>query len=992
MSDLQELRRKTLERLLRQQIAGEVRFDAHSRTLYSTDASIYQIEPIGVVIPRTMADVEATVQTAMDWEVPILPRGGGTSLSGQSIGPAIVIDFSKYLHEIIEIDVGHCRARVQPGVVLDQLNAALAPHGLQFGPDVATSSRANLGGMIGNNSAGARSIVYGKTVDHVVELSVLLSNGRPARFGPLSLDEWQAMRNAAGLEGTIYRTVDQVVNDCQAEIERRFPKILRRVSGYNLDEFLACAGRAGAADRRTHAGMRTIPVSQLSRNGSRTQPLNLAKLIVGSEGTLAVVTEALLNLVPLPKHRGLVMVHYDRLESALESLEDILPGGPSAVEIIDRMMLDLAASNLEAARQLAPVRGQPDALLLVEFSSDDAAEVAERAGELESRLARRRDVGPRVPGLDAESRDGLWRVRNAGMGLLYGIPGQRKPVSFVEDAAVSPEKLPEFARRFKAILAAHGTIGSFYGHASVGCLHVRPLLNLKDPAEVAAMRAIAEEVADLVLEFGGAMSGEHGDGLARSMWNEKLFGPVVYQAFRQVKAAFDPKGLLNPGKIVDAPDMREQLRAADSLAAQAPETILDFSRQGGLIPAIELCNGAGACRKMRPGTMCPSYMVTREEEHSTRGRANALRAALDGRLPGGLSDRRLYEVLDLCLMCKGCKAECPSNVDLAALKAEFLHQYYQRHTRPLGNFFLGHIRTWNRLGAIAPRWTNSLLASPAFRWLLERVAGIDHRRRLPLLAPETLEGWWRRHSPHPRAGQRGRVVLLDDCFTAFHEPRVAIAAIELLERSGYAVELAGIGCCGRTLLSKGYLREAQQLARRNLAQLAPRVGPDVPLLGCEPSCLLTFADEYRMLRLGPAAERVATAAQLVDVWFADVAARREPALRWRRRGETVLLHTHCHQKALVGTQGTLRALKLIPELNVRPLDAGCCGMAGSFGYEREHYDLSVAIAERGVLAACRERPNVPVLATGFSCRCQLDDLDCRRAAHPIEWLAEQCDV
>lgn len=989
MTDLEELRRQTLARLLKKRIEGEVRFDSYSRLLYSTDASIYQIEPVGVVIPKSMADVEATVEIAVDWEVPILPRGGGTSLSGQSIGPAIVIDFSKYLHEIVEIDVDRRRVRVQPGVVLDQLNAAVAGHGLQFGPDVATSSRANLGGMIGNNSAGSHSIRYGKTVDHVLELSVLLSNGRPARFGPLSLHEWGEVCNLPGLEGSIYRTVDQIVSENRDEIERRFPKILRRVSGYNLDQFLACAHRRETARSETHSRHAD---STAARNGTPPPTLNLSKLIVGSEGTLAVVTEALLNLVPLPRHRGLVMVHYDRLDAALESLADILPCQPSAVEMIDRMMLELAASNLEASRHLQPVRGKPDAVLLVEFADDELAVVQDRLARLDSRLARRCDVGDRVVAVDPAAREGLWRVRNAGMGLLYGIPGRRKPISFVEDTAVAPERLPDFARRFRKILESHGTRGSFYGHASVGCLHIRPLLDLKDAADVETMRIIAEEIADLVLEFGGAMSGEHGDGLARSMWNEKLFGPTLYQSFRRLKAAFDPKGLLNPGKIVDASDMREQLRFARGYQLREPTTVLDFSRQGGIGPAVELCNGAGACRKLRLGTMCPSYMVTREEEHSTRGRANALRAALSGGLPDGLADHRLFEILDLCLMCKGCKAECPSNVDLAALKAEFLHQYYQHHSRPPGTRLIAHVRRLNELGGLWPRLTNVVLQSPAFRWLLERVAGIDQRRVLPLLAPVSLYSWWRRHQPAPSAAKRGRVILWDDCFTAHHEPQVAQAAIGLLERAGYAVELANVGCCGRPLISKGLLTDARELARRNVAALARRVGPDVPLLGCEPSCLLTFLDEYRALRLGADADRVAAASHLVDSWVAERIGNSPSELVWRPRQETVLVHGHCHQKALVGMTGTVRALQCIPGLDARLLDVGCCGMAGSFGYEREHYDLSVAIAERGLLAASRDRPTAPVLASGFSCRCQLYDLDRRSARHPIELLAEQVAV
>jgi FAD/FMN-containing dehydrogenase/Fe-S oxidoreductase len=1009
MPEHSDPRRQKLARLLRERIAGEVRFDAYSRMLYSTDASIYQIEPVGVVIPQTVEDIRAAVTVAADQQVPIVPRGAGTSLSGQSIGPAIIIDFSKYLNRIIDIDLAGRRVRVEPGVVLDQLNAALAPYGLQFGPDVATSNRANLGGMIGNNSAGARSILYGKTVDHVRELSVLLADGTTARFGPLSAGAWGQQLRRPGAEGDIYRTVDRLARQHAAEIRRRYPRILRRVSGYNLDEFVD-GGTWNAGRRAAHSGATESASSELNALASATahhSPLtthqlshlpgtaygfNLSKLIVGSEGTLAVVTEAVLDLVPRPAARGLVMVHFDRMDDALVSLGEIMRCRPSAVELIDRMVLDLAAQNLEIARQLEFVHGKPDAILMVEFSGDTDAGIAEQADELEARLARRPAVGDRVRALEPRMRDAIWKMRSAGAALLLGIPGARKPIAFVEDTAVSPDRLPEFVRRFKETLARHGTTGSFYGHASVGCLHIRPLLDLKSRVDVRHMRQIAEEVADLVLEFDGAMSGEHGDGLARSMWNEKLFGPELYRAFREVKAAFDPKGLMNPGKIVDAPEMCENLRYREGYRLTEPETVLDFSRQGGIGVAAELCNGAGACRKLSSGTMCPSFMATREEEHTTRGRANALRAAMAGQLPGdGLGDPRLYQVLDLCLMCKACKAECPSNVDLAKLKAEFLHHYYRHNPMPLGNWLMGHIRTLNRLGSMLPGVANWLLGSRGVKWLLEQFADIDRRRALPRLARQSLQAWFRRRTPAETAGSVGRVVLFDDCFTCFNEPEIGHAAVRLLEAAGYRVELAGIGCCGRPMTSKGLLDEARKLAASNVAALESRVGPDVPLVGCEPSCILTFIDEYRDFRLGPAADRVAEATHLLDAWLAAGVHSGRHRLALRPRSERVLAHGHCHQKALVGTSGMQQALELVPELAVHLLDAGCCGMAGSFGYEREHFEVSRAIAERGLLKAVGAEPDATLIAPGHSCRTQLRDLARRAALHPLQLLAEQLE-
>jgi FAD/FMN-containing dehydrogenase/Fe-S oxidoreductase len=965
MPKFASLKRDALVRALRRHVAGEVRFDDTSRRIYSTDASIYQVLPLGVCIPKTADALVSAIQVAAELEVPIVPRGGGTSLSGQSIGPGLVIDCSKYLNAVIDIDPTSRTARVQPGVVLDQLNRAAADHGLQFGPEVATASRANLGGMIGNNSAGARSIVYGKTIDHVRRLRVVLSDGSSADLGPIGPAEWARRATGRGLEADIYRTVGRLAIDNAEEIRRRFPKLIRRVSGYNLVDLLA-------------------PDSGLNNKAG------LHTLVTGGEGTLAVVAEAELGLIPRPKARGLLVPHYNSLGAALDSLADCLEARPTAVELMDSMLIELTANNLALRDTTSLIEGRPAALFMVEFVGDDGAEVADRVERLKRRLVGRPGVTAAVTALDPLPRDRLWSLRSAAMPILYGMPGDAKPATFVEDAAVDPARLPEFASRFRGLLQAHGTDGAFYGHASVGCLHIRPVLNLKDAKDVVRMRQITEDVTDLVAEFGGSLSGEHGDGFVRSEWNKKMFGPVVYEAFRQVKHAFDPHGLLNPGKVVDAPPMTEQLRYAPPYRPADPPTVFDYGRQGGFTRAVELCNGNGACRKQKGGTMCPSYRATLDERDTTRARANALRLAIggaagDARVAGRLvADDWVHEVMDLCLMCKACKAECPSNVDVAKLKAEYLHAFYKHHPRPLGHYLMAHIHWLNRLGAPFGPLFNWAGRSTLARRLMEGLTGIDRRRSLPPLHADHFRRWFRRHTPDANAGAVGRIILLDDCFTTFNEPEVGRAAVRVLERAGYRVELAGLTCCGRAMISKGFLGEARNLARAQLPGLAKRVADGTPILGLEPSCLLTLADEWPELMPSPQARKVADASHLADGWLASQVERGHCRLPLARSESSCVLHGHCHQKALQGAGGSAAALKLVPGLDVKVLDTGCCGMAGSFGYEAGHFDVSAKIAELDLLPALRAAPDAHVAAPGTSCRHQIRDLAGRHARHPLE--------
>ncbi len=964
--DFTDLKLQILVQHLRRHIEGEVRFDATSRRLYSTDASIYKIEPLGVVIPKTVQDLHTTVQVCAEMRIPITARGGGTSLSGQSIGPGVIIDCSKYLNSIIEIDPQAKTARVQPGVVLDQLNRALAGFDLQFGPDVATASRANLGGMIGNNSAGAHSIVYGKTIDHVRRLNAFLADGTQADLASLSPREWRRKEEPQTPEARIYREVRGIVETNADEIARRFPRILRRVSGYNLDVF---------QEAFTAHGLPSVGLQQL---------------VVGSEGTLAVVSEAELKLVPRPRHVGLVVPHFATLAAAMDAVAACLEMQPSAVELLDEMLLDLARANLSLRSTMDIIQGRPAALLMVEFTGETQAEVADRVAKAKRRLERAGGLTALVPATEPALRNPLWDLRSAAVPLLLGRPGDDKPVTFIEDTAVPPQKLPEYVARFKEVLKRHGTDGSFYGHASVGCLHIRPVLNLKQPADLARMRRISEDITDLVLEYGGALSGEHGDGLARSEWNRKMFGDAVYNAFRQVKHAFDPHNLLNPGKVVDAPAMTDNLRYSRPYHPREIATQFDYSKQEGFVRSIELCNGSGVCRRLTGGTMCPSFRATRDEKDSTRGRANALRLALAGERP--LKDLRspwLYDVLDLCLMCKGCKAECPSNVDLAKLKAEFLHIYYESKSRPPGQWLMANIHRLNRLGSRMAPAVNWLQRRRVFRWLLEKFGGIDRRRSLPPLYCRHFRRWFARHKPAAAAGSAGRVMLLDDCFTTFNEPAIGKAAAQVLESAGYRIELAGMTCCARPLISKGMLTQARALIEAQAPTLAKRLQDGTPILGLEPSCLLTLADEWPELAPSQATRDIAAAAHLADEWLGRHLQAGRVGLSILPRDEPCLLHAHCHQKALRGVQGTLGMLRQIPALRVTVLDSGCCGMAGSFGYESEHYDLSVAIANLELLPALKEQPEALIIAPGTSCRHQIKDLARRRAWHPMEVLAEQ---
>ena len=963
--------RRDLEEMLRQRVAGEVRFDPFSRVLYSTDASIYQMEPVGVVIPRNKDDVLAVMEVARDNRVPVLARAGGTSLAGQTVNHAIVTDFSKYLNQVVEVNQEESWARVQPGIVLDQLNRELLPHGLMYAPDPTTSSRACVGGGVGNNTCGAHSVIYGKTLDHIMELDVVLADGAEAHFRPLDAGELEVKLSGGGLESDIYRGVRRLAHDNAAEIAARYPNIMRRVSGYNLDEFVP-------------------PLSPTGGRGGEGG-FNLAKMVVGSEGTLCVATEVKVNLVPRPTMTGLSVVHFADIFQASEAVKEILNHGPSSIEIMDKNVLDRSRQSMGLSTAMAFIQGDPGAILAVEFYGESEAELTAKTEGLKADMERRRLGYACVNLLDRASQANVWSVRKNGLGLLMSMHGDAKPLPFVEDTAVDPENMGAFVRQFDEIVRNHGTEASYYGHASVGCLHIRPVVSLKDQAGVDKMYSIADEISDLVKEFGGSLSGEHGDGIVRGVWNEKMFGPEIYQMFRELKSTFDPDGIMNPGKIIDCPPMTENLRYGPGYRAESLPTLLDFSVDANFAGAVEMCNGMGACRKLE-GTMCPSFIATREEEHSTRGRANLLRAAMSGKLPEGtIASQRLYDALDLCLECKGCKAECESGVDMAKLKYEFLGNYFKANGLPRRNRIFGNIAKYSAWGSRLAPFSNWLAASPIGKLFSNHFLGVHPNRSAPGFARQTFPQWFRsrRRGGDSQVAATQTVVLLNDTYMNYNYPGVGKAAVALLEAAGFKVELADAPCCGRPMISKGMLDAAAANAAHNVSLLHAYAGQGIPIIGCEPSCLLTLRDEYPQLVPGPEAATVAQHSYLIDEFLVRLRAEGRLELEFKDLEKKVLFHAHCHQRSLAGTAPSLDALRLPPGYQVELVNAGCCGMAGSFGYEKEHYDLSMTIGAEALFPAVNAKgPDWEVAVMGVSCRQQIEHGTGRNARHLAEVLAE----
>jgi FAD/FMN-containing dehydrogenase/Fe-S oxidoreductase len=970
---------RVLEAELAARLSGEVRFDQTARMLYSTDASNYQIEPIGVVLPRTLDDAIATVELAASHGVPLLPRGGGSSLAGQAVGAALVIDFSKYLSRVLDLNQEARTVTVEPGINLDLLNKQLKSSGLMFGPDPSSSNRATVGGVIGNNSAGAHSILYGMTSDHIRSLRLALPEGGVVELGPATPADLALRAEQPDATGRLLAALLAYREKNHELIARDFPPHWRRATGYSLDQLL----KPDAA-------------------------FNPARLLASSEGTLAVTLQATLQLVPTPRQTALVLLQFDELVAAMAATPVILEVEPSAIELMDRMLINLTRSQPGYAAQIAFIEGDPAGVLAVEFYGESEAELEAKCARLEDHLRSRGVRTSAAPQrvMDAKRQADVWNVRKAGLGLLMSVRGDAKPIPVIEDVAVPVAHLAEFVGAVEELVAAHGTTAAYYAHASAGCLHIRPLLNLKELQGVEAMNEMAHAAAELAHRFGGVMSGEHGDGLQRSELNEVIFGPELYQAMRELKGIFDPRGIMNPGKVVDAPPLVENLRFGPQYAPIELKTQLDWSQEGGFLRAVEMCNGAAVCRKLKAGTMCPSYMATKDEQDTTRGRANALRNALAGR--GGFdradfTSKKTYDVLDLCLSCKACKTECPSSVDMAKIKTEFLAQYHHAHGTPLRARVFGHIHAVSRLTAPVAPLANLAIRTGLARPVM-RALGVHPERRLSPFTPRTFTARWRSHEKHrrreieergpgaPRAATRGKAVYFHDTFCTYNYPRVGLAAVRLLEAAGFEVVVEERrACCGRPMLSKGLISDARKVARRNVALLWPYARQGIPIIGTEPSCILTLRDEYRdLLPNDPDAVAVAGQAFMIDEFLAKLDAAGELGIGWKPgEGPEVLFHGHCHQKALIGVGPSLGILKAAG-CKASESGAGCCGMAGSFGYETEHYEVSRKIGEERLFPAVNAAdPGATIAVAGVSCRQQIEHFTERKTRHIAEVLASR---
>lgn len=990
----------TLERRLRRETTGEVLFDAASRGRYAADASIYQIMPVGVLVPRTERDVVTAIEIARELKVPILPRGAGTSQCGQTVGAALIVDGSKYLRQLLDVDVERRTATVQPGIVLDQLNARLRPHGLWFPVDVSTSAQATLGGMAGNNSCGSRSIAHGNMVHNVLGANAWLSDGTLVKFGPLP--------GLAARGAEIARFVGALAEQHRNDIETRWPKVLRRVSGYNLDIF--------------H--------NQNERPYTQDGSVNLAHLLIGSEGTLAYTQSLELRLSALPAATVLGIVNFQTFRAAMEAAQHIVKLAPTAVELVDRTMIGLSLENaaFRATMETALI-GDPAAILLVEFSGDDKPSLLHKLEDLSAMMADLALPGSVMQMSEAQAQKNIWEVRKAGLNIMMSLKGDGKPVSFIEDCAVPLEHLAQYTDALTEVFARHGTHGTWYAHASVGTLHVRPILDMRRDGEAGGavrMRAIAEETSELVRRYRGAYSGEHGDGLCRGEWIAWQFGPALNAAFRSIKDHMDPAGLFNPGKIIDPPKMDEValLRFAPPSAPHPYRTIalkpvLDWSAwdvqndavtgaltapgtggdtTGGLAKAVEMCNNNGHCRRLDVGSMCPSYRVTRDERHLTRGRANTLRLALSERLgPDAFRGKAVHDAMDLCVGCKACRRECPTGVDMARMKIEFLAHYKQRYGHSLRDRLVGALPSYASLASRFSWALNLRDVLPGAAWLSEKLLGFSSRRPLPQWRARTF---WRppdaavfatADATLSTAAKGGKAaVLFVDTFNGTFECDNVLAAARVLRAAGYTLHTltrdAGHYCCGRTYLSTGMIGKARDAARELIGALAPFAANGVPIIGLEPSCLLTLRDEALVMGLGEEAIAVSKQAFLFEEFVVREMKAQRFTLNLRPANAPLLVHGHCHQKAFGAAGAILEVLKLIPGASPELIESSCCGMAGSFGYEAEHHAISMKMAEAVLLPRIRGEPAAIVVADGTSCRHQIFDGAQREALHAARLL------
>ncbi len=959
---------------------GEVYTGSLMRKLYATDASEFQELPLAVAIPRSEEDIAQLIAFAGRYGVPLIPRAAGTSLAGQVVGNGVVVDAGQHLNQILEIDVGRRRVRVQPGVIRNELNLALKPHGLLFGPETSTANRAMLGGMVGNNSCGSNSIVYGSTRDHLLRARGFLSDGSEVVFEALSPEEFSAKCDGPDtLETKIYRHLRQLLSDPEnrATIEANFPKktVTRRNTGYALDLLMDADVFDPAAEK----------------------PFNLCRLIAGSEGTLFFGVEFEFNCEPLPPPGALMCAHFESVAHALRANLIALRHKPSACELIDRHILDCTKENIEQRRNRFFVKGDPGAILVVEIRRDSPEAITAEMNQLEAEL-RAAGLGYHFPVLWGEDGEKVWELRRAGQGVMTNVVGDTRPAEVVEDTAVDVQDLPAYIHEFDTLMREkYGIACVYYAHAGSGELHTRPMINLKTEEGHRMFRQIAEDIAALVKKYRGSLSGEHGDGRLRGEFIPFMVGEECYRMMRGVKEVFDPRNIFNAGKIVDTPPMDTSHRYGPGHPTPEYETVFDFSNVLGVLRAAEKCNGSGDCRKthLMGGTMCPSYMATRNEKDTTRARANILRHVLtnppDPARP--FANEEIREAMDLCLSCKGCKSECPSNVDIAKLKAEFLQHYYDDKGAPWRSRMIARFADVSALMSRMPWAWNAIYSVPALRRLANRAAGFHPERSIPPLSTPTLRRWFEKRKPRRSNGERRKVYFFCDEFTNYNDADIGRAAIELLEGLGYEVVMPRHPESGRASLSKGFLRRAREFARTNVRIFAPLVSEETPLLGVEPSAILTFRDEYPDLLRGEeqkAANKLGANALQIDEFVArEIDAGRIRPEHFREGSREILLHGHCHQKALASQTPTVRMLELPKGHRVRLIPSGCCGMAGSFGYEAEHYDVSMRIGELVLFPRVRETPDeITIAAPGTSCRHQILDGTGRRSLHPVQILRE----
>lgn len=958
-------------------LEGEWHPDPLWRSIYATDASVYRELPLAVALPKNEADLKKLIHFASQHQLSLVPRAGGTSLAGQCVGNGIVVDVSRFMNKILDFNAEERWVKVQPGVIRDDLNRFLKPHGLFFSPVTSTSNRAMIGGMVGNNSSGQTSIEYGSTREHVLAIRALLSDGSEVIFENLDATVFAEKLQQDDMEGQLYRQIQEMLDNPanRNSIEKEFPKksIHRRNTGYALDMLL---------DRQP-----------FSPDGAA---FNFCSLICGSEGTLALATEITLSLDPLPlPEEVIVCLHFSDVLQSMRATGIAMQMAPSACELMDKVILDCTKSNLEQAKNRFFIEGDPVTLLMVEFRANKIAEAEARAAELISRV-KEAGLGYAYPIVRAPHTEKVWELRKAGLGVMGNLPGDPKGVACIEDTAVAVEDLPDYIAEIEELGKKYNQQMVYYAHAGAGEIHVRPILNMKTAADQQVFYDITRETAELVKKYGGSMSGEHGDGRVRSEFIPLVLGEENYALLKQVKQTWDPQNIFNPGKIVDPVPMKSAFRYEAGQETPEWDTVMDFSPEGGYLRMVEKCNGVGACRKTPDsgGTMCPSYMATRQEKDTTRGRANALREFLSGNKPQNPFDHEeVFEALKYCLSCKGCTNECPSSVDMSSLKAEFTHQYYQSHRRPLSDLAFGNIGRLGKLASLVPGLANFPLRQPLVAGFVKRVLGVARERSIPAFAKTTVREWYRRYYSEwaPAANPKGEIYLFCDEFTNYQDAEIGIKAVQLLTKLGYRVELTNHADSGRAFLSKGLLDQAKNTADANVRHFAPLLTAEKPLIGIEPSAILTFRDEY--IRL---ASDKAAALELQDKVFlleeflvAEAKKGNITAADFSTKQRAIHLHGHCHQKALAGVDPTAFILSLPQNYTVQVIPSGCCGMAGSFGYEKDKYELSMQIGEMVLFPAVRKTSESCIIAApGTSCRHQILDGTGRIARHPAEILLE----